>query len=320
MTETNEGMRARQSNELLEELLALPLDERWRLIAERDLRLRRLVDRDFALFCRELGIRPPSGLSVISPDWALPAPIPAQWSQGQVVNVPPRWTRAALRLALLTLAILAVAAQGYVGYQLFYSDAEGKQQQAALQIAAAAGDASQGARLMTMAVADLEQLRLSMAMEQLRGALINGAPFESALGVVAASPRLNDQILADLRALKPLAAGGVPSRAHLRRSFAETNAAAAATIDTSLPAAACRQLSGLLTLNLCDAAAATHTQNTLALALAAVARDDLADAVILLNQLTEPASLSTAPWIAAAQARLLADRVAAALSQLMFTG
>ncbi|MBI1208899.1 MAG: hypothetical protein GC191_16635 [Azospirillum sp.] len=330
MVTSGEVVRNQQSSRLLEELLALSLEERWRMMIDRDLRLRRLTDEDFALFCRGLGIRPPAGMTGFGPEWGLPVPLEADWAVSADHTVDTgrrRGLGTVVKLLAVALLIGLVATQVLILSWLSSGD-QSNQQIASLErtteqlngaVAATAKGADTGARLAAQAVSDLDRLRLAVVMEQLRDALETGRPFAGALGVVTGNARVPESLRVELTALAPYAQTGIRTDADLRQQFGDLlGPAFIAGQDVSLGAATCRELGAFLSLDLCNLRERNGRSILLHQAETAIARDDFGGAIAILNRLSPPALVVVRPWIAAATARIAADRGIAAISREIF--
>lgn len=314
--------RAEQSARLLDELRALSLDERWRLVAERDLRLRRLTDRDFAAFCGELGIHPPPGVTNAGENWMVPAAIEVRWSEDEARRRRVRlWGVALMTSGALVAGLVAGQAANLVR---LWSEDTAADRLATLERSTdrlgglasdAARDAGDGARLMSRAVEDLERMRLEIALERLHSSLETGRPFIGSLAPALANASLPESLRAPLTALKPYATDGIPTRAVLRRQFEDAAAKALVVgLEETALTGVCRDLAGLVAVDACGLRERAHRLTALREAHDALERGGLSEAITALRRLREPAAWEMTPWIGAAGARRKADEAMAAIS------
>lgn len=159
---------------------------------------------------------------------------------------------------------------------------------------------------------------LLLAVGQLREAVNGAMPFDAELRAVKALSAQDAEAAQALEALKPRAAGGIPTRLVLAGRFHDLAPVIVRSDAVTAPEGWWRQtllrLSSLVTIRREDGSAAGDgTTALVARAEDHMGKGDLAAAVAELQRLVGPAAEAAAPWLADAQARLAAD---AALSEL----
>ena len=156
-----------------------------------------------------------------------------------------------------------------------------------------------------------------LAIQQLKAALAASGPFAAQLASAQALARDDADLAAQLAVLDPLAAQGIPSVAILNSRFGATAAAvsraALATAGESWGERALDRLSALVTIRRVGPAAlaAGGTEGALAQAEEALTAGDLAGALAALEGVQGPGAEALQPWLAAARARLAADKAIA---------
>lgn len=154
----------------------------------------------------------------------------------------------------------------------------------------------------------------ALAAASLAEATQGSGPFDAEL---AALERLMP-LSAEVRALKPFAEGGAPSRAALAAEFdaaaAKASIAARGPGETGGFLARLRHaLSSIVTIRQVGSTTGAAPDAVLARADAAVAEGDIAGALTLLRDLPPPATQAMAPWQSRALQRVAVDRQVAAI-------
>ncbi len=161
-----------------------------------------------------------------------------------------------------------------------------------------------------------EQRNLIISIERLREILHSSAPFGEELAALESVAENYADLLKIIGDLKPYAAG-VPTLAVVQSRFdaATTRIAAAANgaSGNGWVERTVSRLSSLVTVRRTDAVAYNTIDGHLARAEASIREGNLIAAVKIIEGLSGAAAEAAAPWLKAARARILAERVLAAL-------
>jgi len=170
---------------------------------------------------------------------------------------------------------------------------------------------------------DSAQRVLIVALANLGNAISSSRPFSAQLASVEALGRGRADWTQRLSPLEEPAKTGLPSTAVLANRFSVDVAPAILRADTAptgaspgMGQAILAKLRALVVIRRTDGAGGgTPAQQAVAAADAALQKGDLAGAVAALKPLTGPAAAAAAPWLAQAQARLMAEETVARLTQ-----
>ncbi|CCQ75374.1 COG4223 family protein [Magnetospira sp. QH-2] len=159
---------------------------------------------------------------------------------------------------------------------------------------------------------------LILAIEQLRSAVAGSGAFGPQLETVAGMAGGDPKVVAQVNALAPFAASGVPTVEALRIQFSEqaadiVRAGMVAADGDWMDQTMNRVLSVVRVRRTTDNLSGEGADALVARAESALATGDLTTAVQVLGNLTGPGLQAAAPWLSAAQSRLTADSAGRAL-------
>ncbi|WP_338050187.1 uroporphyrinogen-III synthase [Rhodovibrio sodomensis] len=175
-----------------------------------------------------------------------------------------------------------------------------------------------GQQAASAAAASARPAAQALAVAELRNALRFSSPFAQQLQVVRQMVADDGALAAALDKLQPMADQGVPTRAELSAAFDRAAAdAVAANMGASqdgMLGGVLRRLNDVITVRRVDASAQGDSVGArLARAENALAAGDLREAVVIVEQLPDPAKSEMASWLEQARNRIAAEQ---ALSQL----